>query len=149
MLWKSQLEEHVKKHGYFSASSSGRTVEEELAADTSSDGRSDIATECSASHAEVAEVAREQRSARDCTEADTDGKLRCTVIEGHHSFDMAELRQKRLQTGVLHCSCWDAVDESLAVQQRVGMQVLEQQLQEAGLLSTHAGIHNEYPEVSR
>ena len=51
------------------------------------------------------------------------------------------------QSGVLHVSCWNAVDEVLAVQHVVGEAVLRDQLVAAGLMGDKESLEGSYPEV--
>ena len=51
------------------------------------------------------------------------------------------------QLGVLHVSCWNAVDEVLAVQHVVGEAVLRDQLVAAGLMGDKESLEGAYPEV--
>ncbi|GAX73752.1 hypothetical protein CEUSTIGMA_g1204.t1 [Chlamydomonas eustigma] len=145
-LWKLQLEEHVRRHGYFSATSV-KDSGESVSTGNSPGGRSDLGSAPSTSDAIDLAVGHSQELGKGGTQSAAAGDQSCTNIDASQSYDMLDLRQQGLQSGVLHCSCWDAVDESLAVQQLVGIHVLEQQLREAGLLDVHASIHEEYPEV--
>ena len=51
------------------------------------------------------------------------------------------------QSGVIHLSCWDAVDETLPVQYKIGAAVLKDQLLREGLLRDDEGLDDVYPEV--